>query len=85
MMWYVEENAVEEFGAVGRTKLTFRRLKAFTVLLMGILALGARYTPVVHTDGINPLSDLLNSPFTRLMAIVLHHNICLYLCRPCTY
>jgi hypothetical protein len=69
-MWYVEKNAVEEFGAVGKTKLSFISLKAFTVLPSclwesdRILALGARYTPVTHTNGVNPLSELLNSQFT---------------------
>jgi hypothetical protein len=83
-MWYFEENAVEEFGAVGRTKLSFRSLKAFTVLLMGILAVGAKYTPVMHRNGINPLSEL-QCPMHQLMAIILHQDICLYLHRRCKY
>jgi hypothetical protein len=32
IMWYVEENTSEAFGAVGRTKLSLRILRAFTVL-----------------------------------------------------
>jgi hypothetical protein len=60
-MWYTDEKEVDELGDVGRTKLSCRSFRAFTVLLIGILALGARYTPEMYTVGVNPLSDLLNA------------------------
>ena len=82
-MWYFEENAVEEFGAVVKTKLSFIFLKAFTVLLMGIVALGARQTPVVHTklsplNGVNSSVRVAPFPIYQLMAIILHQDVCLY-------
>ena len=51
MMWYTDEDAEEESGALGSTKLFCKSFKAFTVLLVGILALGARYTPEMYTRG----------------------------------
>ena len=64
MMWYTDEDAEEESGALGSTKLFCKSFKAFTVLLIGILALGARYTPEMYTIGVNPLSELLNAHVT---------------------
>jgi len=63
-MCYADEKAVDELGAVGRTKLSCRSFRAFTVLLIGIFALGARYTPEMYTIGVNPLSELLNAHVT---------------------
>ena len=63
-MCYADEKAVDELGAVRRTKLSCRSFRAFTVLLIGILALGARYTPEMYTIGVNPLSELLNAHVT---------------------
>jgi hypothetical protein len=62
--WYTDEKAVDELGAVGRTKLSCRSFRAFTVLLIGMLALGARCTPEMYTIGVNPLSELLNAHVT---------------------
>ena len=56
--------AVDELGAVGRTKLSCRSFKACTVPLIEILTLGARYTPEMYTLGVNPLSELLNAHVT---------------------
>ena len=89
-MWYFEENAVEEFGAVVKTKLSFIFLKAFTVLLMGIVALGARQTPVVHTklsplNGVNSSVRVAPFPIYQLMAIILHQDVRLKFYRPCAY
>jgi hypothetical protein len=64
MMWYTDEDAEEESGALGSTKLFCKSFKAFTVLLIGILALGARYTPEMYTRGLTPLSELLNAHVT---------------------
>ena len=63
-MWYTDEKAVDELGTVGSAKLSCSSFRAFTVLLIGILALGARYTPEMYTVGVNPLSDLLNAHVT---------------------
>jgi hypothetical protein len=63
-MWYADEKAVDELGAVGRTKLSCRSFKACTVPLIGILALGARYTPEMYSIDLNPLSELLNAHVT---------------------
>ena len=56
IMWYADEKAVDfyidELGVVGRTKLSCRSFQAFTVLLIGILSLGARYTPEMYTIGV---------------------------------
>jgi hypothetical protein len=51
-MWYTDEKAVDELGTVGSTKLSCSSFRAFTVLLIGILALGARYTPEMYTVGV---------------------------------
>jgi hypothetical protein len=52
IMWYADEKTVDELVAVGRTKLSCRSFQAFTVLLIGILSLGARYTPEMYTIGV---------------------------------
>ena len=55
---------MDELGAVGNTKLSCNSFRASTVLLKGIMFLGARYTPEMYTIGVNPLSELLNAHVT---------------------
>ena len=57
----VSRGALQEFRARSRSCRSFR---AFTVLLIGMLALGARYTPEMYTIGVNPLSELLKAHVT---------------------
>ena len=56
---------MDELGAVGNTKLSYKSFRAFTVLLIGIMALGARYAPEMYTISINqPFIVLTETKFS---------------------